>query len=558
MAARKILVVLLALLSTAVQAEQPGRPNILLLVAEDMSSRVGAFGDPVALTPNLDALAREGLRLSQAFTTAGVCAPSRAALITGVHQISMGAQHMRTGTRPAGAYKAVPPPEVKAFPELLRAAGYFTFTDSKLDYQFSGPNVGSGPFTIWSAEGRNAGWDEREPDQPFFGLINFMVTHETGTFDPLGHWPRSLMHLGIQLYRAYQFGIVSERTPVSPAAVRLPPHYPDIPSVRREMARHYNNIQAMDRQVGDILRKLERDGLADNTIVIWTTDHGDGLPRAKRELYDSGIKVPMIVHWPESWRPARVVPGTVDNRLISFVDLAPTILALAGAPVPAFIHGRDMLSADTAERDYIYASRDRIDEVMDRQRAVRDHRFKYIRSDFPEVAGGHTLAFRDIQAMTRDMRAMWERGELNADQARWFKAVGEEQLYDLASDPHELRNLAGNPAYRRELERLRTALAEWLARVGDGAEIAEDRMVENVQCDGAQCMTPPPQLTVDQGEIRLHPPVEGASVAYRLDDSPWQIYKSPFDAEGAGEITVKAVRYGWRESEAIIHAVAAE
>jgi arylsulfatase A-like enzyme len=207
----------------------------------------------------------------------------------------------------------------------------------------------------------------------------------------------------------------------------------------------------MDRQVGEILAALAEQGLADDTIVIWTSDHGDGLPRAKRELYDSGLQVPMIVYWPERWRPAHITPGTSDPRLLSFVDLAPTILALAHAPVPAYLQGADFLAADTPPRNYIHAARDRHDEVMDRQRAVRDERFKYIRSWYPQVAGGHLLAFRDNQAMMRDMRAMWQAGKLNADQARWFEPVSAERLYDLAEDPFELHDLSDDPLRKADL-----------------------------------------------------------------------------------------------------------
>jgi arylsulfatase A-like enzyme len=544
----RFLLFIAATLCCAQAFSADSKPNILLLVAEDMSARVGAFGDATAVTPNLDSLAAEGLRLPNAFTTAGVCAPSRAALITGMHQISIGAQHMRTSTHPAGSYKSVPPPHIKAFPELLRAAGYYTFTDSKLDYQFSGTTAGSGPFTLWDAEGRNTGWEDREPDQPFFGMINFMATHESGTFDPLGYWPDSLLHLGMQIYRAMMFGIVSDSNPVSAAEVTLPPYYPDIPSVRREMARHYNNIHSMDRQVGELLTQLERDGLTDNTIVIWTTDHGDGLPRAKRELYDSGIKVPMIIRWPQQWRPAGIKPGTQDRRLISFVDLAPTILAMAGVPAPDYLQGSNFLSPEIAPRNYIFASRDRIDEIEDRQRAARDKRFKYIRSWHPGLAGGHPLAFRDLQQMTRDMRSLWKAGKLNEAQAKWFQSAGEEQLYDLHDDPHELRNLASNPDYQQTLSRMRSALQDWLKTVEDMGETPEQQMISDFLCGDRQCVTPPPKLTIEHGRLNLSSDIPGASIGFRLDNGDWRPYQRPVPVAGLRSVEAKAVRYGWEES----------
>nr|MDJ0869567.1 sulfatase-like hydrolase/transferase [Myxococcota bacterium] len=300
--ATRALALALSLAGAAASAESAHPPNLLLLVAEDLGPRIGAFGDPVARTPNLDRLAAEGVRYPNTFATAGVCAPARAALITGVHQISIGAQHMRASSRPAGGYQSVPPPEVKAFPELLRAAGYHTFVTAKLDYQFSGIRTGSGPFTIWDAEDDAALWAGREAGQPFFGMLNFLETHESGLFLPLGHWPHSGMHLLVQLYRTWLFGLSGEDDPTPPEAVAVPPWLPDTPAVRADLARHYDNVRRMDAAVGAILARLEADGLADSTVVIWMTDHGDGLPRAKRELFDSGLRVPMIVRWPERLR----------------------------------------------------------------------------------------------------------------------------------------------------------------------------------------------------------------------------------------------------------------
>ena len=229
--------ILMCFMVQLASATTTSRPNILLLMAEDMSGRVGAFGDEVAVTPSLDRLAAEGVRYPNTFTAAGVCAPSRAAHITGMHQISFGSQHMRTSSGPLGSYKAVPPPEVKAYPELLRGAGYYTWTGSKLDYQFSHPLAGSGPFTIWDDEGGDGHWRNREPGQPFYGLVNFNITHESGVFTPLGNWPHSFMHLVMQVMRAYTLPSVEENEPVRPGQVLVPPYYPDTPTVRADMAR---------------------------------------------------------------------------------------------------------------------------------------------------------------------------------------------------------------------------------------------------------------------------------------------------------------------------------
>lgn len=549
-ASMSVIFLLLSLLVSGV-ALAGSPPNILLLMAEDMSSRVGAFGDAVAHTPNLDRLAREGVRYSETFTTAGVCAPSRAAVITGMHQIAFGGQHMRTSSAPIGAYKAVPPIAVKAFPELLRAAGYYTYTTNKLDYQFSKPFPGSGPFTIWDEEGFDIDWRGRPTQRPFFGYHNYPVTHESGVFSPLGSWPNSISHFVMQLMRAWQAMSWPEGVPTDPAAIAVPPYYPDTEIVREDMAVHYTNISIMDAQVGELLRQLEADGLAEDTVVIWTTDHGDGLPRAKRELYDSGIKVPMIIRWPEKYRPRDAVPGSLDQRLVSFVDLAPTILALAGVELPDYLQGHDINSPEGRARQYIYASRDRIDEVDDRQRAVRDHRYKYIRSWYPRQEGGHPLAFRDNLAMMQQMHRMREAGALNDEQMRWFEAPGEERLFDLQVDPFELDDVAADPAYGAVLGRMRQAYADWADAVPDWSEEAEAAMVARLQSQGEAQVTTPPKLALIDGEVQLQATTPGASLGYRVNGGTWQLYTAPFTAPAGAEVQAKAVRYGWQESDAV-------
>ena len=540
----------LCLFFTPVFAAQE-RPNILLLMAEDMSARVGAFGDTVAVTPTLDALAKQGVMYPNTFTTAGVCAPSRAGHILGMHQISTGGQHMRTGMRPEGGYFAVPPAEVKAYPELLRAAGYYTYTDQKLDYQFSSVFPGSGPFTIWDSEGAaNADWRGRADGQPFFGFRNFLITHESGVFRPLGSMPNSVIHFLMQVGRWWK----TEGTPaevVSTKDILIPPYYPDTDTVRQDLARHYNNIAHMDKEVAQILGQLESDGLADSTIVIWTTDHGDGLPRAKRELFDSGIKVPMIIRWPEAYRPEGVAPDTIDTRLISFVDLAPTILKLAGVDVPQYQQGQDFASTAPAQRRYIYASRDRIDEVPDRQRAIRDERYKYIRSWHPQQIGGHELAYRDNLDMVREMRELYQAGKLDASQSQWFEAPGEERLFDLESDPFELNNLSHNPDYQLPLQRLRAALDNRLSEIGDLSEESESDMAERFQPGGERFVTSPPSIRLREGKLHVQAPDAGSSIGYRINGGAWALYSNPITIALDDKVEAKAVRYGWEESELV-------
>ena len=529
----------------ATTAEPTTRPNVLLLVAEDLSPRIGAYGDSVAHTPNLDQLAMQSVRYTAAFTTAGVCAPSRAALLTGLHQISFGAQHMRTSTGPLGEYYALPPVQARAFPELLREQGYYTYTDTKLDYQFSGIRAGTGPFTIWDLEAApDTAWRKRAPGQPFFGLINFLETHESGVMRQTGA-AHSQAHRASQQMRAKITERIKHRT--NPEHVQVPPYYPDTPVTRQDIARHYTNIRLMDERVGRILQALRADGLADSTIIIWTTDHGDGLPRAKRELFDSGIHVPMLLHHPQ-----RTQLASVDDRLVSFVDLAPTILALAGAPIPTYLHGRDFIKG--ALRQYIYASRDRIDEVMDRQRAIRGSRYKLIKSWHPSIPGGHALAYRDNLDMVRAWRHAYQQGQLTPVQAQWFEPVGESRLYDLKQDPHELNNLAQDPALADKLTQLSEQLDAFLTRVGDTSEQGEADMRRTMLKNGAVQVTPAPIVQRSGSVIRLVSPTQ-SSIGYRFtEDTAWRVYRQPVDlrsGQNERQLEAKAVRYGWQESQIV-------
>jgi len=535
---------------TAAQAASD-LPNILVLMAEDLSARIGAFGDPLSRTPNLDRLAAEGVRFPNTFTAAGVCAPSRAAFITGVHQISIGAQHMRAGTSPVADYLAVPPPEVKAFPELLRRAGYFTFTDRKLDYQFSGILAGTGPSSIWDLEGLDSAVDALKgvpEDRPFFGLINFLITHESAAFTPDSQPTEAGRNVAEAAAEARDG--LAHRT--SPDQVLVPPYYPDLPEVRSHIADLYDNVQVMDAQVGAILAGLADSGRLDQTIVIWTTDHGDPLPRAKRELFDSGLRVPMIIRWPVAYRPPHLSAGTEDLRLISFVDLASMILDIARVSAPEYLHGRNPLDPQVAARRYVYASRDRMDEQPDRVRAVRDARYKYLRYFRPGTPGAVHIRYRD---QGRIMQALWsgKAGRtLDESQLAWFEPRPEEALYDLDKDPHELRNLAGDPDHQATLTRMRSAYGSWRIRVPDLGAIPEAEMAADFWPGGRQPVTPAPAIhPSDDGQIVLSAP-DGASIEYRINEGPWSIYRASIQLPAGDQLTSRATRYGHAGSAEVV------
>ncbi len=530
-------------------AAQEDRPNILLIVAEDMSSRVGAFGDLVAKTPAIDALAAEGVRFVNAFTASGVCAPSRSALITGVYPQSMGTHQMRTVNL---GYLAVPPADVKAFPELLRRAGYATANTVKTDYQFGEP------FTVWdvnvgdyySAEDL-ALWRKLPGDRPWFAMVNLMNTHESRLVSPTtrgeGQWQGFVE--GVREFRGANILPVTD-----PAEVTVPPYYPDVPAVRANIAQHYDNIHFMDAQVGQILANLEADGVANRTIVLWTTDHGDGFPRAKRSVYDSGLRVPLVVRYPDGRDR-----GRVDQQMVSFVDLAPTILHLAGVEAPAFMQGRNFLSAD-APREYVYAARDRMDRVPDRVRATRDARFKYIRNYMPELAYFRPLTFRDMFPLMQTLWSGHRNGTLNGVQSAYFTTPRPaEELYDTVADPHEVHNLAGLQDYAPVLTRMRAAMDTWLQRVGDQAEAPESEMIARMWPGGAQPVTAPPEPKGPSGTerlITLTSSTRGASIGYRVESDAgwpgdWSLYTGPVAIPVGARLEAKAVRYGYAESAVI-------
>jgi N-sulfoglucosamine sulfohydrolase len=393
------------------QARPATRPNILWISVEDMSPHLGVYGDSLARTPTLDRLASQSIRYTSAFTTAPVCAPSRAAIITGMYQTAIGAQHMRTteDTVPElpGPYLAVPPFYVKAFPEYLRAGGYYTSNRVKTDYQFGTP------FTIWDELGPTAHWRSRpDASQPFFSVFNLQVTHESQIF------PSSPARKGKPLVTA-------------PHTIRVPPYYPDTPAVREELARMYDNIADMDGQVAEILRQLEEDGLAEHTIVFFWSDHGDGVPRAKRSLYDSGLRVPLMIRCPKSADCAPAAPGVVSHDLVSSIDLAPTVLALAGVQIPAHMAGRVLVGPKRATPPaYIFAARDRMDVEYDMMRSARDARYLYIRNFAPELPYAGHIVYRKPERHHAGVAQA--PGRLTGPAALWMRTSRPaEELYDV-------------------------------------------------------------------------------------------------------------------------------
>ncbi|MGB6231331.1 MAG: sulfatase [Litorimonas sp.] len=521
-------------------------PNIVLVMFEDMSSRIGAFGDPVATTPVLDAFAEEAVRFPNTFTTAGICAPSRSALMTGVHQQTLGTMHMRTrgaaGLLGGGPieYDAVPPPEVKAFPEYLRARGYHTSNNGKTDYQFGDP------FTVWDHNSQDdpQWWAGREDGQPFFAMINIYETHESFLWPPERE-PRNPIEGFVQARNAQTFAGRVRTT--DPAEVDVPPYLPDTPVVREDIALQYDNIAFAERRLAEIMERLEADGLLDETVVIVSTDHGDGLPRAKRSLYDSGLRVPMMVRFPDG-RGA----GTQVDDLVSFLDIAPTVIRMAGGEARDHFQGEDFAGPELGtERDYVFGSLDRVDRFPERQKSARDERYKYIRNYRPDLPYFRPVAFRDSLPTMEELWRRKDAGELTAAQEPYFEAPRpRDELYDTRTDPHEVVNLAARPQHAETLARLSAAMDDWIAETGDLSAMEELDMIERMWPGGTQPVTEAPTYErLSDGRIRLASATDGASIGYRTSGNEgWSLYVDSITLKAGQTLEAKAIRYGFAES----------
>ena len=530
------------------------RPNIVLLMAEDLSPRLGAYGDDVARTPNLDRLATEGTRYTRAFTTAGVCAPSRAAILMGVHQNRIGAGHMRSA---AGGYVAVPPPDWKGFPELLRRAGYWVVNNGKTDVQMSTTLGGAfgGPESLF--DDMNGGdWQGHAEGQPFFAYLTLAGTHESQV------WPTwdlfsvtRLLMAPLRIPNHWQWEHETD-----PATVPLPPYYADTPTARADVARHYNNIAAMDRAGGRADRtSFEARWISDDrTVVIFTTDHGDGLPRAKRWLYGRWAStIPLIVRLAgPSPSPARAV----EDSLVSGVDFAPTILAAAGlrsAQLDARAKaGSSWGLAKRPSRGLASSTPHAIASTTatDRVRAVRD---RSLQIHPPRAARSSPtscpIAFRDQMPMMRELQALSDAGSLDPVAAQWFRATRDaEELFDTAADPHEVKNLAADPAHAETLARMRAALDAHLEGGWDLGAVPEAEIAMRFWPNGAQPQAEVPFAVREDGVLRLDSRTEGASILWReRGEEGWTLYTEPFEPPAAGFEAV-AVRYGWATSEPVV------
>lgn len=445
-------------------------PNILWLVSEDNSPLLGSYGDEFANTPRLDQLASEGILYTHAFANAPVCAPARSTIISGMYASSLGTEHMRSN------YNI--PDFVNFFPYYLRKKGYYCTNNSKEDYNMPKPD------SVWDESSKTAHYKNRKEGQPFFSIFNFGISHE------------SSLH-------SYDSTIVHD-----PDKVPLPPYHPDTKEIRHDWAQYYDRISMLDSMIGDYLDNLEKDGLAENTIVFYYSDHGGVLARSKRFLYETGTHVPFIVRIPERYK-SRISSGagTKSNRIIGFVDLAPTLLSLADIDIPEYMQGKAFLGEQKTEApEYAFLFRGRMDERYDMMRSIRNHKYRYIRNYMPFRPWGQHLEYLWKAPATRSWEEEYLADRTNEAQSIFWQAKPSEELYDVENDPFEIHDLAGDPAHEQIVEEMRNVCLNHSLTIRDAGFIPEGQYKERFG-------DKPAYEVLRQGDIALERIIETAHMA---------------------------------------------
>ncbi len=452
----------MVLLLGTVSNADPERPNIVWISTEDIGPHIGCYGDPTSITPTLDTLAERGVRFSATHTVTPVCATNRSSMMAGMYASTLGSQHMRSGGK-GNSNTLFPdlPKGVKPFTMYLRDAGYFCSNSVKEDFNFAKPEG------VWDTLGAKAHWRGREDkEQPFFSVFNFTATHE------------SYAHISGKDHEARVAQLTAEERQ-DPDKISPPPYHPNTPEVRLWWARYLENITLMDHFIADRLKELEEDGLSENTIVVYWSDHGAGMPRNKRWLHDSGTLIPHVIYAPEKWQgKLNITPGTVDDRLITSIDFAPNTLQMAGLEIPGHMQGQAFTMKGAPEaRTYIHGIRDRMDERLDMIRSVRDERYKYIRYYMPYKPFEQNLGYAERHGIKREIRRLIAEGDTSQATEFWrLKAKPLEQLFDCEADPHNMVNLAADPKHKETLERFRAEHQQWMMENKDTSLIPEPEL----------------------------------------------------------------------------------
>jgi len=474
-------------------------PNVLWITSEDTSPYLGCYGDSFAKTPNLDRLAEQGFLYSHAYANSPISGPARNTIITGVYASSNGNQHMRSRYPISG--------KVKTYPEFLRERGYYCTNNSKTDYQTDAVDLTK----MWDECSVTAHYKNRAKDQPFFAVFNITVTHE------------SSIHTSVP----------EEKLRHNPKEVSLPPYHPDTPELRHDWAQYYDKIEELDIRVGELLQELENAGLADNTLVFYYGDHGGILARSKYYLYETGTRVPFIIRIPYKYKhlyPSKK-PGSKVGRLISFVDLAPTLLSIVGIAVPDYLQGNAFLGEQkTKDPEYVFMFRDRSDEQYDMFRSVRSKKYRYICNYMPYRNYGHHMKYLFLALSATSWKEQFSQGRCNNVQSIFWNKKAAEELYDTENDPWEINNLAGDISYRRILERMRKANITFMTRILDTGFIPEADLIDLL--DGV-----PAYDYMRTRRLNLSEIIQAAEVAIR--NNPDNLYK----LQGYLKSSESAVRY---------------
>ncbi len=507
-------------------------PNIIWLVAEDQSPEwFPMYGNATIALPHLQKLAGDGIVFENAYSPAPVCAPARSAIITGMYPTTLGTHNMRTYAPWRGeaneasigipSYSPMAPEGVKMFTEYLRNKGYYCANGPKEDYNFEKTDA------AWDESSDERHWRKRSEGQPFFTVFNFSVCHESQV------WKRGKDSLF-----------------VNPDAVSVPPYFPDNDSIRHDLAVNYSNLKRLDDQLGVVLKELKEDGLYENSIIFFYGDHGGPFPRHKRALYETGTKVPMIIKFAGN-RGA----GERDDRLISFIDLAPTVLSMASIKPPKVMQGVAQFGEYEAVKKpaYTFHAADRFDEVYDRLRAIRGSRYKYIKSFDSTKPHALPVSYREQMPMMRTLRSLFEQEKLNPAQASWLRSPKPvEELYDLEKDPFELENLASQAALKDTLELYRDLLSDWMKETNDLGGIPEKELINSWLPNGEQPILSALEMEEREDGIILHCKKTDATIVWkRPKDSVWTIFEDALPKTMSFE--AKAERIGYQDSEVFLY-----
>lgn len=421
------------------------KPNIIWILSEDISTDLACYGTPVIKTPNLDKLAKDGIRYTNAFTTAPVCSPSRSAMITAMYQTTIGAHHHRSHRQDGYSL----PGPVKPITEYLRQAGYYTVNAKNPAPGVATPLKTDFNFNPKTPVFDGTDWKERQPGQPFFVQMTMDESHRSKAWST----------------------VVQQHPPqIDPAKVVLPPFYPNHPIAREDWATYLESIQLVDSYVGKILQRLQTEGIAENTLVIFSGDNGRCHARDKQFLYDGGLHIPLIIRW-----PAQLKAGQTNADLISAIDVSATILRVAGVTLPKHLNGQVMLGPEAKKRDFVIGARDRMDETVDKMRAVRDKQFKYIKNYYPERPYMQANKYKETQyPMWNLLKELNTQGKLTPAQALFVAPTKPaEELYDIVNDPYELHNLAASAKHGTTLKKMRGILDNWIKQTDDQGQYPE-------------------------------------------------------------------------------------